>query len=114
MLGDDHKSYISKLTFTIMSKEFDPKKLKDPNKSKNNPFRTVKLQEETPNGNEAFRVQIPSKIVEEAGKDSRFYVGMGDDGVIQLHKSGTGLPNPMDDNLPKPKKLKKDDFLSNL
>ena len=89
------------------------KQLKDPNKSKDNQFRATGMQKDLPGGYPSFRTQIPAGVVKEGGEDTLYYKAIGPDGIIQLHPSGTGLPTPMEDNLLRPRRLRKKDFMKN-
>lgn len=88
----------------------------EPNKSKNNIFRTYKFQiDSSQKGVDYYRMQIPKEIAEEFPQGTRFWIGhKPGTNDIQLFKSGTYLPNPIVGTIERPKKLKQEDFLTSI
>jgi len=102
-----------------MVKRFDKEKfqefldkLKDPNRSSNNPLRTSKFQLDKPGGYGECQIQIPSTLVEGYPAETRFWIGKDrTTNALILLPSGTDQPNPIDDKIPAIGKLTRDNFL---
>ena len=93
----------------------------DRSRRSDNKFRAPKIQKEVSKREhtredksyEKFRIQLPPNVAKDFPEGTRFWIGHkpGTDN-IQLFVSGTGLPNPIDNSLDRPQKLKQEDYIT--
>jgi len=88
-------------------------KIRNLNKSEKTKFKAMKLQPEPSKYGIHYRIQIPKEITDDFPPETKFWIGHAPGTTnVQLFPSGIGMPNPIDNTLERPKKLKQENFVT--